>query len=262
MKKSSVTVTTPPICPPEDLEADVRPLQDEAAIEELALLAKALGHPARIQILKLLLQKNTCICGDIVDELPLAQSTVSEHLRILKAAGLLRGAVDGLRVNYCIEPRTLRRLKALVNTLSVQPLAPTGDVSPIQRNGNVMSSIRIFDPVMCCSTGVCGPTVEPHLAQFATDLDWLKAQGVTVTRFNLAQEPEAFVDGPIKQVLELQGVEGLPMIEVNGKVKSTGLYPTRADLAKWTALENCCPPAAVSMPVSEACCPEGAGKSC
>jgi|GEM_PF-407712 len=257
MKKAPTSEPLTPLCPPERVEPDTRPLEGEAAIEELAILAKALGHPARIQILKLLLEKNTCICGDIVDELPLAQSTVSEHLRILKAAGLLRGAVDGLRVNYCIAPRTLQRFRALVGTLSIRPLAPTGDQRANFKDGNPMTSIRIFDPVMCCSTGVCGPTVEPHLAQFAADLDWLATQGVSVTRFNLAQEPEAFVDGAIKQVLELQGIDGLPMIEVDGKVKSTGLYPSRADLAKWTVQENCCMPVAVTVPASQECCPPG-----
>ena len=78
------------------------------------MLAKALGHPARVQILRLLVRREACICGDIVDELPLAQSTVSQHLKVLKDAGLVMGEIDGPRVCYCVEPRTLRRLKVLV----------------------------------------------------------------------------------------------------------------------------------------------------
>jgi ArsR family transcriptional regulator len=81
------------------------------------MLAKALGHPARVQIRRILTKKNACICGDIVEELPLAQSTVSQHLKVLKEAGLIRGDVDGQRICYCIEPRTLRRLRALVGGL-------------------------------------------------------------------------------------------------------------------------------------------------
>ena len=96
---------------------DLRPIEGDAADEELATLAKALGHPARVKILRLLIRKNTCVCGDIVDELPLAQSTVSQHLKVLKDAGLVRGDVDGPRVCYCIEPRTLRRLRALIGSL-------------------------------------------------------------------------------------------------------------------------------------------------
>src|SRR5574337_225648 len=96
---------------------DTRPVEGADADAELAVLAKAIGHPARVQILRLLVRREACICGDIVDELPLAQSTVSQHLKVLKEAGLVRGDIDGPRVGYCIEPRVLRRLKALVGSL-------------------------------------------------------------------------------------------------------------------------------------------------
>lgn len=98
-------------------EPDLRPVEGPEADDELAGLAKALGHPARVQIMRLLVRREACICGDIVDELPLAQSTVSQHLKVLKEAGLIRGEIDGPRVGYCVEPRTLRRLKALVGSL-------------------------------------------------------------------------------------------------------------------------------------------------
>jgi ArsR family transcriptional regulator len=101
-------------CPAPSAERDLRPVEGDDADEELAALAKAVGHPARVQILRLLARKTACVCGDIVDELPLAQSTVSQHLKVLKEAGLIRGEVDGPRVCYCVEPRTLRRLKVLV----------------------------------------------------------------------------------------------------------------------------------------------------
>lgn len=104
-------------CPPSAEEPDLRPIEGPAADEELAIMAKALGHPARVQILRLLTRRSSCVCGDIVDVLPLAQSTVSQHLKILKEAGLVRGDVDGPRVCYCIEPRTLRRFKALIGGL-------------------------------------------------------------------------------------------------------------------------------------------------
>ncbi len=96
---------------------DTRPVEGTEADEELATLAKALGHPARVQIMRLLVRRESCICGDIVDELPLAQSTVSQHLKVLKEAGLIKGEIDGPRVCYCVAPRTLRRLKALVGSL-------------------------------------------------------------------------------------------------------------------------------------------------
>jgi ArsR family transcriptional regulator len=104
-------------CPAADAKADLRPIEGGEADDELAAFAKALGHPARVRILRILVRKDACICGDIVEELPLSQSTVSQHLKVLKGAGLIRGDVDGPRVCYCIEPRALRRLKALVGGL-------------------------------------------------------------------------------------------------------------------------------------------------
>lgn len=104
-------------CPPAREGDGQGPVEGPEANAELATLAKAIAHPVRVEILRILVRKNTCICGAIVDELPLAQSTVSQHLKILKEAGLLRGEVDGPRVSYCIEPLTLRRLKDLVGGL-------------------------------------------------------------------------------------------------------------------------------------------------
>lgn len=104
-------------CPAPDDAPDPRPVEGVEADRELAGLSKALGHPVRVQIVRLLLRRQACVCGDIVDELPLAQSTVSQHLKVLKDAGFIRGEVDGPRVSYCIEPRALRRLRALVGGL-------------------------------------------------------------------------------------------------------------------------------------------------
>jgi len=106
-----------PCCPPPADEPDLRPVQGDAADEELAALTKALGHPVRVQIIRLLTLRESCVCGDIVKELPLAQSTVSQHLKVLKDVGLIRGEIDGPRTCYCLEPRTLRRLKALIGGL-------------------------------------------------------------------------------------------------------------------------------------------------
>jgi DNA-binding transcriptional ArsR family regulator len=74
-----------------------------AAEQQLAALAKALGHPARVAIVRLLAQRRACVCGELVLELPLSQSTVSQHLKELKAAGLVQGEVDGPRVCYCLD---------------------------------------------------------------------------------------------------------------------------------------------------------------
>jgi ArsR family transcriptional regulator len=107
-------------CVPEDPRASDRlsaPVEDLAADEELALFAKALGHPVRVRILRMLARRNARMCSHIVDELPLAQSTVSEHLRILRTAGLVQANESGPRVGYCIVPSALNRLKALLKAL-------------------------------------------------------------------------------------------------------------------------------------------------
>jgi len=85
--------------------------------EELAGLAKALGHPARVAIVRLLLERGECVCGGIVDRLPLAQATVSQHLKVLKEAGLIEGEIDGPRVCYCAAPESVERLSGLLRAL-------------------------------------------------------------------------------------------------------------------------------------------------
>ena len=86
----------------------------------IALLAKALGHPARIAILDYLLQVEDCICNDIVNELPLAQATVSQHLRELKNAGLIKGNIEGNAICYCIDEKGFARMQAYFNTVSLK----------------------------------------------------------------------------------------------------------------------------------------------
>jgi ArsR family transcriptional regulator len=87
---------------------------------DLAGLAWALAHPARVQLLRLLLARGGCVCGDLVGAMDLAQSTVSQHLKILREAGLIRGEVDGPRVCYCANPARLQELKRLIAELESQ----------------------------------------------------------------------------------------------------------------------------------------------
>lgn len=117
--------------------------------------------------------------------------------------------------------------------------------------------VRVFDPAMCCSTGVCGPSVDPVLVRFAADVEWLKSKGVTVERFNLSQQPQAFVSSPaVRSLLEKEGTECLPVILIDEQVAFEGGYPTRAEMAERLGLEatddldflpmanpgrNCCP---------------------
>jgi ArsR family transcriptional regulator len=85
--------------------------------DSLAELAWAIAHPARVKLVRLLLERSSCVCGELVELMPLAQSTVSQHLKILKDAGIVEGEIDGPRVCYCVNIAGLARLKALVAEL-------------------------------------------------------------------------------------------------------------------------------------------------
>jgi DNA-binding transcriptional ArsR family regulator len=108
------TTTCIPAAPPEQ-EPDLRPVEGAEADEELAVLAKALGHPARVQIIRLLVRRDACICGDIVEKLPLAQSTVSQHLKVLKEAGLVVDRAEGTRRFYQANPAALEALRSYLD---------------------------------------------------------------------------------------------------------------------------------------------------
>jgi len=117
-----------------------------------------------------------------------------------------------------------------------------------------MTTIQIFDPAMCCSTGVCGVDVDQSLIEFAADVDWLKKQGVTVERFNLAQQPQAFAShAAIRELLDKHGEAALPAILVKGEVRHRGVpYPSRDQLAQWARVTPAASAPAASTP--SRCC--------
>ena len=106
-----------------------------------------------------------------------------------------------------------------------------------EQNRMQMKSIQIFDKAMCCSTGVCGPQVDPILPRFAADLDWLRAQGVSVERFNLAQEPSAFVKNPtVQEMLTTKGMDCLPLTFIDGQLVAEQEYASREKFVEWIGL--------------------------
>jgi hypothetical protein len=110
-----------------------------------------------------------------------------------------------------------------------------------------MTKVEVFDPPMCCASGVCGPSPDPTLVPFTADLHWLAGQGVRVERHNLAQQPQAYATNPaVRAALVEHGNRGLPMILVNGALVSKGRYPTRAELAGFAGVKYEEP---VSLPV-------------
>ena len=97
-----------------------------------------------------------------------------------------------------------------------------------------MPKIQVFDPAMCCSTGVCGTEVDQALVKFAAAADWFKRAGGHMERFNLAQQPLAFVENAlVKSFLERSGQEALPLVLVDGEIALAGRYPSREELARW-----------------------------
>lgn len=100
-----------------------------------------------------------------------------------------------------------------------------------------MPTVTIFDPPLCCRTGICGPDVDPVLVRFAGDLEWLKSRGVEIRRINLAQEPGRFAGHPaIRSLLERSGTAAMPAILVDDALVMNGRYPRRDELAAMTGL--------------------------
>ena len=98
-----------------------------------------------------------------------------------------------------------------------------------------MTTIQIFDPASCCSSGACGADADREQINFSADVEWTKQQGAAIERFNLAQQPMAFADNStVKAFLERSGAEALPLILVDGEVALAGRYPNRNELARWT----------------------------
>jgi len=118
-----------------------------------------------------------------------------------------------------------------------------------------MKTLEVYDRPLCCSTGICGPSVDPALVHFAADLAWLKAQGVEVRRYNLAFEPGAFTThNDVKEALRAGQVGCLPLVRCEGRIVSEQIYPTRAQLAQWCGIGT-----ESAVPVqAQACC----GASC
>jgi len=126
-----------------------------------------------------------------------------------------------------------------------------------------MKKIQVFDPALCCSSGICGTDVDQKLVDFSANVDWARQQGLTIERFNLAQQPMAFAENvAVKGLLERSGEAALPITLVDGEVAFAGRYPGRDDLARWlgvaaTAAETS---ANSANSAKNSCC--GGGKCC
>jgi hypothetical protein len=131
-----------------------------------------------------------------------------------------------------------------------------------------MKSLTIYDPAMCCPTGICGTEIDRKLIAFAADLDWLKTEGVEVRRVNLSQEPALFAENEqVKTILQDSGIEGLPVIIADDEMQSSGQYPDREQLAQMVGVtmsesagqnaaapSGCCAPGSDAEKPSTGCC--------
>lgn len=129
-----------------------------------------------------------------------------------------------------------------------------------------MTTLTVYDPAMCCSTGICGAQVDQRLVDLAADLDWLKAQGITVRRFGLSREPSEFAaNETIRQIMQDSEGDDLPVFLLDGVLKAKARYPARAELAEWVGVafapgvkpstaSSCCGPAQEAPAASAECC--------
>jgi hypothetical protein len=101
-----------------------------------------------------------------------------------------------------------------------------------------MKNIELFDPAMCCSTGVCGPSIDPELMRIATVINTLKQKGIVIKRHGLSSEPQDFIANKvISDLLQKEGADILPVTLIDGEVAKTGKYPTNAELSEWLGIE-------------------------
>jgi hypothetical protein len=136
-----------------------------------------------------------------------------------------------------------------------------------------MTTLTVYDPAMCCSTGICGSEVDQRLVNLAADLDWIKAQGVSVQRFGLSREPAEFAaNDTILQIMQDSEGDELPVFTVGGALKAKARYPSRAELAEWFGLEDgsvvaatvpseCCSSAQEKPVEASGCCGGSSSKS-
>ena len=215
--------------------------------DELAAFAKAIGHPARVKILRILARQSECICGDVAAELPLAQSTVSQHLKILKIGRLDSGG-DRRPANPLLHcPVGPERFKAWCRICRSVVTAAAGNAVGFfgWRIHRAFDDTRFLEgdhAVWHWCKSLSRPCAAPRacavpawilvLPRFAADLEWLKSQGVEVERYNLAQQPRKFVETEVvKKSLAAAGNKCLPLVLVDGQIVSEGGYPSRDELA-------------------------------
>ncbi len=164
-----------------------------------------------------------------ISDLYLLTTTAADYFLQRGYREVPRASVPG---GVAAHPQFLGLCPASARCLAKNLFAPHTNNQTKETEGIAMKKLEVFDPAMCCSTGVCGVDVDPVLVQFAADLQWLAEQNVEVKRYNLGQEPQAFAANPAV-IKEMEaGMERLPILVVDGSIVATGVYLSRAQLAQ------------------------------
>jgi SAM-dependent methyltransferase len=176
----------------------------------------------------------------------------SEQKSLHDGIASVMGSFDANAYAASVRVHGLKRTSS--NTKNTIPVLNLPTIS----QEKTMKTVQVYDKPMCCSTGICGPEVDPVLPKFAADLDWLKQQGHHVERYNLAQQPQAFLDNnAIHQLLSTVGTDCLPVVVVDGVVVSQAVYPSRDDLSGWIAGSPTKQRLPVAQPSGGCCGPSG-----
>ncbi len=164
--------------------------------------------------------------------------------------------IDGIERMRLIRDDIAARVRLLADQLRTP--------APAQTKGDgFMSKVQVFEPALCCATGVCGEDVDQQLVSFSADLDFVRSRGGDVSRYNLASEPRAFAEADaVKAFLNVAGSDGLPLVLVDGVIAMTGRYPDRAQLAAWAGLNRTDSPGPSGPPVLDITETPTAGGGC
>ena len=168
----------------------------------------------------------------LADPAAVSGSAAQQLQAFRETAMVLRRRIE-LLLALPLERLDRMSLQRELRHIGQQHTSPTMDLK-----GHAMPDIQIFDPALCCSTGVCGAEVDQQLVQFAADANWAQQNGAQIERFNLAQQPLAFAEhAVVKAFLERSGVQALPLVLVDGAIALAGRYPGRSELARWAGLQ-------------------------
>lgn len=205
---------------------------------ENAKILKVVSDPKRLKIIEILSCGERC-ARDILKFFDFTQPTLSYHMKVLAEASIVNVRKEGLGCNYSLNKTKCNEiiiiLMNIINKANecICKEIDNKNLKQSKRGGIYMKKMVIYDPAMCCSTGVCGPSVDKNLLRVSTLLNRLEKKGVKVERHNLSENPKAYVDNKIvNQFLVDEGVDVLPITIVDGEVVKTKEYPTNEEFVK------------------------------